>query len=286
MWQCSYCGENIDGGMFCTKCGRKKEEQKESVSDVTEDERIYPAKLLLDYSKSGGFRSDGCLKSYKVMCGCINEHETMSSMLQYLNTVASNSNQYATQETNANLLKVVMNERVPGLIERNETPLFYKDSAVMFYGKNGFLITNKALYRIKKKGVKKIFISDIRSLHLVDVLGGTKSFAWHINNDFDFKLDEIGTNPETAGLIMALICILYKDINPNNKIQFYNYLKRCGKCYEYVNEGMFCPKCGHSIEEDIDKNNKITYQNSTNNTENEEKTDILDGILEFLDLFS
>ena len=33
--------------MFCTKCGRKKEEQKESVSDVTEDERIYPAKLVL-----------------------------------------------------------------------------------------------------------------------------------------------------------------------------------------------------------------------------------------------
>ena len=89
MWKCSYCGENIDEGMYCTKCGQKKENHIKSISDMTthDDGKIYLAELLIDYSKCGGFRSDGCLKSYKVMCGCINENQTMSSMLYYLNTL-------------------------------------------------------------------------------------------------------------------------------------------------------------------------------------------------------
>ena len=42
----------------------------------------------------------------------------------------------------------------------------------MFYGKNGLLITNKAIYRIKKNGLRKILFSKMESLHLVDILNG------------------------------------------------------------------------------------------------------------------
>lgn len=295
MRTCSYCGQVVDEGAYCSKCGRKFVDEIHSLDNnhtidkVQDSNKVYPAEQLLDISKCGGIKSDGCLKSFRTMCRSINNNETLNSILQQLNVLATNSNQYATQENNTNLLNSVINDRIYRYLEFNERPLFYKDCAVMFYGKNGFLVTDKALYRIRKKGIKKILISDIYSIHLENVLGGKESCIWHFNNNYEFELDNVGTSAEEAGLIMTLICILFRSIKPDVKIQFYNYLKRCSKCYEYVNVGVFCPKCGHSIEDDIDNKDKITSRNSINGHNNdgeEEKADILDSILEVLDWFA
>lgn len=180
------------------------------------------AMKLLDYSMSGDFMSEGCKTSYSMMCACLNTEETVESILGHLNTLSVNHCECATQDVNNGLLNKITNGIVFRHLLSDEIPLFYKDSAIMFYGKNGILITNKSIYRIRKNYVKKILITELQSIHLTAMLLDDNGCKWRFNNDMDFALDNIGINSEQSGIIMALICLLFKDLKPNKKLKFFN----------------------------------------------------------------
>ncbi len=191
------------------------------------DEEVYPAQLLIDYSNSGGFKSNGCQKSFEMLCSCLNTHETITTILGHLSNLCRNHNECATQTINKPLLDKIMTSTLSKYLnfDADEEPLFYKDSAIMFYGKNGILITNKSIYRIRKNGIKKISISNLNSIHLSNLLFETEADCkWYFNADIDFDLDAMGINAEQSGIIMALICLLFAKINPNKKIKFFNYV--------------------------------------------------------------
>ena len=106
----------------------------------------------------------------KQMCQCLNSEKTIETILKELNALAIDYSGCATRDVNADLLfKVVEVRAASRYFDTEEEPLFYKDSAIMFYGKNGLLITNKAIYRIKKNGLRKILFSKLESLHLIDL---------------------------------------------------------------------------------------------------------------------
>ncbi len=198
-----------------------------NVDDDNELQELYPAQKLIDYSKAGAYKSNGCEKSFELLCICLNTGETIDSMLKHLNDLSKNHDECATQIVNKCLLDKVMTSTSANYFnfEADEKPLFYKDSAIMFYGKNGILITNKSIYRIRKNGIKKISFSSLDSIHLDNLaFCNENSCLWYLNNDNEFELDTIGIDAEQAGLIMALILLFFREINPNKKIKFYNYI--------------------------------------------------------------
>ena len=159
------------------------------------------------------------------MCQCLNSEKTIETILKELNALAIDYSGCATRDVNADLLfKVVEVRAASRYFDTEEEPLFYKDSAIMFYGKNGLLITNKAIYRIKKNGLRKILFSKLESLHLTDILNGKDECKWCFNGIREFDLDAIGIDSKWSGTIMALVCLLFKENQPGKKIKFFNFV--------------------------------------------------------------
>lgn len=203
-----------------------KEKQNETMhtdNDAESNKEHIPVERLIDYSKAGEFRAEGCEKSFRMLCTCLNTNETVATMLGYLNTLAQNHTECATRKVNKNLLDKIT-DNVSRCFEPDEKSLFYKDSALIFYGKNGILITNKAIYRIKKAGVRKLLFSKLETINLIDLLNSRDSCIWCFNSIRELELDSIGVDAQQSGIIMALICLLFKEINPNKKIKFLNHL--------------------------------------------------------------
>lgn len=197
----------------------------EAVSEENSSDSACPANEIIDYSKSGDFKSLGCQKALDAMCQCLNSKETIETILKDLNTLAIDYSGCATRDVNVDLLyKVVEVRAASRYFDAEEEPLFYKDSAIMFYGKNGLLITNKAIYRIKKNGLRKILFSKMESLHLVDILNGRDECKWCFNGIREFDLDAIGIDSKWSGTIMALVCLLFKENQPGKKIKFFNFV--------------------------------------------------------------
>ena len=193
----------------------------EAVSEENSSDSACPANEIIDYSKSGDFKSLGCQKALDAMCQCLNSKETIETILKDLNTLAIDYSGCATRDVNVDLLyKVVEVRAASRYFDAEEEPLFYKDSAIMFYGKNGLLITNKAIYRIKKNGLRKILFSKMESLHLVDILNGRDECKWCFNGIREFDLDAIGIDSKWSGTIMALVCLLFKKNQPGKKLNF------------------------------------------------------------------
>ncbi len=200
-------------------------EKKKEVKDKFSDKKIYDPKSILDCSKMGDYKSEGCRKSFEKMYECLNNNEKLSDILGLLNDLAKNNSNWATQEINKDLIdKVIVNNLMTSSMESYEIPLFYKDNAVLFYGKDGILITNKALYRIKKNRCKKIFYSELKSINLSDVFKSKNECMWYFNKDLDFYLSSVAADSNQLGLIMALVCLAYYDAEPDGKIMFYNYI--------------------------------------------------------------
>ncbi len=199
--------------------------QEDHKANSDKQEVLCSAQKLLDYSMSGSFKSEGCQKSYELMCICLNTGETIESMLKHLDNLSRNHDECATQTVNRSLLNKVISNVMANHLDSDEKPLFYKDSAIMFYGKNGILVTNKSVYRIRKTSIKKLPISNIKSIHLDNLAFlNENSCLWYFNSDKEFELDTIGINAEQAGLVMALIGLLFKEVKPGYKIEFYNYI--------------------------------------------------------------
>ena len=197
----------------------------ETVSEENSSDSACTANKIIDYSKSGDFKSLGCQKSLDAMCQCLNSEKTIETILKELNALAIDYSGCATRDVNADLLfKVVEVRAASRYFDTEEEPLFYKDSAIMFYGKNGLLITNKAIYRIKKNGLRKILFSKLESLHLTDILNGRDECKWCFNGIREFDLDAIGIDSKWSGTIMALVCLLFKENQPGKKIKFFNFV--------------------------------------------------------------
>ena len=257
---CLSCGVIIkEFYRFCPKCGKsliinsdtEENVSKESVpedvihyenqkivdehnvkEDIDLDNKTEKKQIgvqdIIDYTKSGGFKSEGCKKSFDELCTCLNDNETVTSILGYLNTLSQNYKECATQVANKTLMDKIINGGVSRYFGMDEKALFYKDSAILFLGKEGTLITNKAIYRIKKSGVCKILLSELESINLIDIVNGSNennACRWCFNHNKDFNLDAVGTNaPQQAGIIIALICLLFIEINPDRKLKFFNFI--------------------------------------------------------------
>ena len=82
-----------------------------TVSEENSSDSACTANEIIDYSKSGDFKSLGCQKSLDAMCQCLNSEKTIETILKELDALAIDYSGCATRDVNADLLFKVVEVR-------------------------------------------------------------------------------------------------------------------------------------------------------------------------------
>ena len=95
----------------------------------------------------------------------------------------------------------------------------YKDSGIISKGKTGILISDKAIYALKKNYIERILVSDLNSINVYGL-------GWCFNSNKKIELDNMSCSPELQGVILALICVLARECHaPGYKIKIHKWTK-------------------------------------------------------------
>lgn len=214
---CGALGPRIAGNkIICDYCGSEFEASPNSTGSFESTQS--PTDRLFDLSN---FRrnDDTATQTLATMLSWINAGCTVESCLSGLEDLAmAHQNDWAMANRNTSLFdKVRM--RVIGELSSDEEMLFYKDSGILFMGKTGALITNKNIFVIAKKGVKKLALREIYSIHGLPLIGS----LWYFNASRDIEIDAIAASATEQGSIMALVCLLIqREKGSDCKIKVFN----------------------------------------------------------------
>ena len=168
-----------------------------------EEEQLTPAQKLFNI----GTIQQGALEIFKSMCACINNGRTLEEYMEFVNDMARESKEYFTNDVNANILRIA-ETNVSQQFVADEKSVLYIDKGVFSKGKDGFLVTNKAIYRIKKKGCAKVCYEEFHSLQTT--IGTIVHFC--VNGNYDFGLCAFSSDKQ-FGVILGMICTLARDNN-------------------------------------------------------------------------
>lgn len=135
----------------------------------------------------------------------INYNNTVDDYMEGVNIVAKSDAKFATQENSTNMLMTAVTN-AQGYLLSDEAPLMFMNNGLLSKGKDGILITDKAILRITKKSVSKINLQDIYSLNATPKPYTFNS--WHINNDDNFDFGFAIQDNRITAIILGLICAL------------------------------------------------------------------------------
>lgn len=219
--KCPNCGGTTiisSGKAICDYCGSEFSIETNTNFNADGGETI--AQRLFDFSHIKNFQNEHCKKSAEEMCAWINAGDTVESCLEELKKIASgHEREWAVDNKNTELFDKIK-PKVQGQMSSDERMLFYKDSGVISLGKSGTLITNKNIFRINKKGVEKLSLNDIYSIHALPLLG---SGSWYFNANKNVEIDNMVCSRIEQGVIMALVCLLVqRNKGYDFKIKVYN----------------------------------------------------------------
>lgn len=171
------------------------------------------SKQLLDCSDIQNLGKTA-FKTFEEMCVWIDSGDTVNACLECLAGHAANYSEWALENVHTDLLFTVKN-RITHLLSPNERLLFYKDSGIISKGKTGILISDKAIYALKKNYIERILVSDLNSINVYGL-------GWCFNSNKKIELDNMSCSPELQGVILALICVLARECHaPGYKIKIH-----------------------------------------------------------------
>jgi len=96
-------------------------------------------------------------------------------------------------------------------MDPDEKPLLYKDSGVFRTGDSGTLITTQKIITKEKGKVNIVKISDIISIHFVELAFQAAGCIWYFNGNKKVQIDNMVCTPEEQGMIMGLICTMARE---------------------------------------------------------------------------
>lgn len=222
--KCPNCGAEMQsaaGGaqLVCPYCDTVLNIVKPApqTTEQETEQKFYPAKELFNIQCSK-FSKQIFLDVYGEMCSYINgldntvegysADNTIEKYLIGLNKDAAKSVNIATHSTNAANMRAAEIKISQGY-ESGEKSLVFIDYGIFSKGKTGIMITNKAVYRVKKRGASKISLKDVHSLYAwrsttID------SSEWLLNGDYDFGIYS-WDGPMHLAKFLAVICTLARD---------------------------------------------------------------------------
>lgn len=169
-----------------------------------EEEQLAPAQKLFDI----GTIQNGALETFTAMCECINGGSTLENYIEAINNhMAKTNKDFSTNGVNADILRIAQ-VNVSSQIAAGEKPIFYLNNGIFSKGKDGFLVTDKAIYRIKKKGCAKVAYNKFHSL-----LSNGLTNHWYVNGDENFDLYCAVCSKRQFGAILGMICTIARDNN-------------------------------------------------------------------------
>lgn len=162
------------------------------------------AQRMFDYSgffpKNNKEKVDG---NFNGLCARVNNWYTSEMCLQELSDYATDHPQWAMRTIQPDFLNQ-METRVLEQFAQDEASLFYKDEGVFSHGKEGLLITNKAVYKIGKRKLFKTLLEDINTVCI-------GVYDTELNAGNAIKVNGINCIAEEQDLILALVCLLVKE---------------------------------------------------------------------------
>lgn len=231
---CGLCGKNKikseDKYWVCNNCGAKftdregisSEPKTNYVPNTNQDETTNsskveeesceptPAQLLLDYSCADLTDCVNCVKSYSVLCTLLNGNNTIQDYLQVMDKLSANHPEWATPIINVDLWNKIINA-YSSYMEPDEKAIVYKDSGVFKKGESGTLITTQKIITKEKGKVNIVKISDLVSIHFVELAFQSAGCIWYFNGNKKVQIDNMVCTPEEQGMILGLVCTMARE---------------------------------------------------------------------------
>jgi len=216
-WVCNNCGAKFTDCEGIPSAPQTTFAPNTNQSNITDfDEETVesgdptPAQLLLDYSCADLTNCENCIKCYSVLCTLLNGNNTIQDYLRALDKLATNHSEWATPIINTDLLNKIINT-YSSYMDPDEKPLLYKDSGVFRTGDSGTLITTQKIITKEKGKVNIVKISDIISIHFVELAFQAAGCIWYFNGNKKVQIDNMVCTPEEQGMIMGLICTMARE---------------------------------------------------------------------------
>ncbi len=172
------------------------------------ENELLPAERLFSISAYENL-NDKAGEALGWLCAGINDGYTVDGFINEIDKISAvkSSDIYTNNERSELLHTVQM--RVADQFEREETSLFFVNQGLLSRVKDGFLVTNKAVYKITKKKTFRLKFTDFCSL-LTDPEPITSSI-WFFNGDENFRFYTCGCTEKGCGILLGLICTLARD---------------------------------------------------------------------------
>lgn len=151
------------------------------------------------------YLNDKTSETLNTLGNLIYYNNTIDDYMKGINIVAKSNNNFATQVNSSSVLMTAV-KNTQGYLLSDEAPLAFINKGLLSKGKDGILITDKAILRITKKSISKLNIQDICSLNATPEPYSFSS--WYINNDDKFDLGFTFDDNRITAIILGLICEL------------------------------------------------------------------------------
>ncbi|MCD8180575.1 MAG: hypothetical protein LUF26_03740 [Firmicutes bacterium] len=171
---------------------------------------VSPVKALFDV-RCVDFGDIKAKKVWEQLCRFINEtRNTAESYITAINNIAGKSIFMSNRTTNPESMRIAETV-VSQKYTAGENSVVFLNYGVFSKGKDGVLISDKAMYKVKKTNVTKIAYSELHSL--LANTNALSSSIWHVNGESQFKL-YADPDPRGLSLILGLVCTLARDAHP------------------------------------------------------------------------
>ena len=171
-------------------------------------EEELPAKKL--FQINSGTLSEERKKTLRAMCGFINSHDKRAEYINYFRGQADKHFDVAISDKNSGLFKKAC-ALISAQLCTDETPIFWKDTAIFRVGKSGVMLTDKHLFFVRKRDIFKLPLKDIKSIKSFGIdrewcFNGNKNYTISATSYADDSLAELGVH-------FAFICSMARDLN-------------------------------------------------------------------------
>jgi hypothetical protein len=177
-------------------------------SKANETKTIYQiGDINFEFAQKNSLKKNSAEVWKKIVIFLRTKENTINEYTVVMNTIAGTNNCIATRKTNVELFNEAV-KRVSHLMYEEEPIVFADEGLISHTAKNGYLITDKHIFFLKKKNIISF---DLSTLFMISV--GDISDAWCLNDAVEYIISFVPwNNLNQLAICMALILQLHADL--------------------------------------------------------------------------
>ncbi len=218
---CPNCGgkvKEIEGGVFvCENCRSEFEVENNDPETAKErDDNAFcnPDWFVCTVPEKKLHKGPCSRKMLETFIHCVDEIKDSGEILKYLRTKTREPSAACTKDNHPEWFQAFV-KRAGRVLEADEEPILYANTAMLSKAKDGILVTDRRTVVIRKGKVTQVPHDEIYSV-VFDVEYDSHDIL--INNIKGMKIKSlVDTEDAPPGALLALICALAFERNPNRE---------------------------------------------------------------------